>query len=215
MPRGGVGDTLSRLSTRDDTFMDTKRCAYCHKLVRADAHICSGCGRPFVAKQARAPSPGGTQPSLPAASPHRAGHYFGLHPEDQPYQSGMMAAVQRPIEPDADPRHLPQQEPAELLLPVVNTPPRFIGRRDMTPPPDLDDLPTLEKTWNAPQSLRPPRISQRKNSPLTQERAIPILLTLAGIFFLLASSILAFVVLRKPSVVSISTAKLVASPTLL
>src|SRR5947209_7019797 len=134
--------------------MDTKRCAYCHKLVRADAHICSGCGRPFVPKQSRPSSIGVTQPSLPAASPHRAGHYSGLHPEDQPYQSSMIAAIQRPVQPDADPRRLPQQEPAEILLPVVNTPTGFIGTRQMTPPPDLNDLP-IEKMWASTQ--RPQR----------------------------------------------------------
>src|SRR5918912_2362141 len=81
---------LMRISP-NDTFMDTKRCAYCHKLVRADATICSGCGHPFVSKKSR--PPGITQPSLPPASPHRAGHYSGLHPEDQPYQTNQIFAV--------------------------------------------------------------------------------------------------------------------------
>src|SRR5579885_1387152 len=67
--------------------METKRCAYCHKLQRADAHICSGCGHMFVRKQSRTFSKDLSYPSLPPASPHRAGHYSGLHPEDQPYQS--------------------------------------------------------------------------------------------------------------------------------
>lgn len=127
----------------------------------------------------------------------------------------MIAAVQRPAQTDADPRHLPQQEPAELLLPAVNTPPRFIGTRDMTPPPDLNDLPPLEKMWASPQSPQPLRSPQRKKPPLTQARAIPVLLSLAGIFFILASSILAFIVLRKQSAVSVSTTKLVASPSVL
>src|SRR5438876_10504640 len=51
--------------------------------------------------------------------------------------------------------------------------------------------------------------------PLTQERAIPVLLTLACVFFILASSILAFVLLRKQPAVSVSTTKLVASPNVL
>ncbi len=85
----------------------------------------------------------------------------------------------------------------------------------MTPPPDLDDLPPLEKAWVSPPKLqppRPPRSLQRRKPPLTQERAIPILLTLACVFFILASSILAFVLLKKQPAVSVSATKLMASP---
>src|ERR1700686_466407 len=90
--------------------METKRCQRCHKLLRIDAQMCSRCGgHAFLqgtharGKQAgsltsnemvsihsnRLPSP----PSSPPPSPHRAGHYSGLHPEDQPYQSSFLPAV--------------------------------------------------------------------------------------------------------------------------
>src|SRR2546421_12509109 len=107
--------------------MDTKRCSYCHKLARAEAETCSRCGHPYVKitngvkKVNRAPmknsnpasngsrrnetvhlsmSDGNTRiqrRSIPPASPHRAGHYSGLHPEDQPYQSAVMAVTRAPL----------------------------------------------------------------------------------------------------------------------
>jgi hypothetical protein len=79
--------------------MDTKRCLRCHKLLRADAQKCSLCGYLFLQTPTRRNSKAtngsrhsakASVPSNPPASPHRAGHYSGLHPEDQPYQSSFM-----------------------------------------------------------------------------------------------------------------------------
>ena len=77
--------------------METKRCQRCHKLLRADAPVCNRCGGlDFLqVTQARSGRTGATKeppsiPSNPPASPHRAGHYSGLHPEDQPYQSSFL-----------------------------------------------------------------------------------------------------------------------------
>src|SRR5258706_5535187 len=81
--------------------MDTKRCPKCHKLLRAEAQMCSLCGHNFaqvtyVRRKART-NPDQTiatsDLSHPPASPHGAGHYSGLHPEDQPYLSSFMVAV--------------------------------------------------------------------------------------------------------------------------
>ena len=116
--------------------MDTKRCAYCHKLLRADTQICSRCGHSTLDKRRKASLKETSYPSLPAASPHRLGHYSGLHPEDQPYQSSFIA-VQRPA-PRADVREAVEEgesadddiqvsaprlphakEPERILLPTV------------------------------------------------------------------------------------------------
>src|SRR5438552_1023636 len=112
--------------------MDTKRCTYCHKLARAEAETCSRCGHPYVKNTIsrvltksnhasagsrtngtmRLPESDGNtrirRRSIPPASPHRAGHYSGLHPEDQPYQSTIMA-VQRPLVRQANLRGPVQQ----------------------------------------------------------------------------------------------------------
>ncbi len=85
--------------------METKRCAQCHKLLRAETQTCSRCGYTFPETKRRRQTKSLPRPSLPPASPHRAGHYSGLHPEDQPYQSNMVA-IQRP------PAHEPEEIPS-------------------------------------------------------------------------------------------------------
>src|SRR5438105_259343 len=85
--------------------METKRCQRCHKLLRAEAQVCSRCGGHDFARAAATRSrqtvrlttrpDDASFPSNPPASRHRAGHYSGLHPEDQPYQSSFLP-VQRP-----------------------------------------------------------------------------------------------------------------------
>jgi hypothetical protein len=106
--------------------MDTKRCAYCHKLLRADTQICSRCGHPTVDKRRKASLKETTYPSLPPASPHRLGHYSGLHPEDQPYQSSFIAVQHPRVEAREESDsfvttpHLPHaKEPERILLPSV------------------------------------------------------------------------------------------------
>ncbi|HZS76320.1 MAG TPA: choice-of-anchor D domain-containing protein [Ktedonobacteraceae bacterium] len=119
--------------------MNTKRCLRCHKILRADAQECSRCGGHDFSQAARArntvrlPRTATAEvnveleieevpdfdedlsfPSNPPASPHRAGHYSGLHPEDLPYQSSFMP-VQRPVAPAR-----PVAEPEIIQLsPVV------------------------------------------------------------------------------------------------
>lgn len=167
--------------------MDTKRCAYCHKLVRADAQTCSRCGHVFVQSRPRplpvddAPSMP-SMPSLPPASPHQAGHYAGLHPEDQPYQSSMIAIQHSPT-PIATRRAMPV-EPQQLILPAVPQTPTETHRRS-EPKTDRVATPVRRITHAKP-----------RRSFLLPRRAIPILLTLSVLFFLIASSILAFVLMN-------------------
>src|SRR5215471_5235515 len=106
--------------------MDTKRCLRCHKLLRADAQRCSLCGYIFFQaperrgnKATNGPRHSATAsfPSNLPASPHRAGHYSGLHPEDQPYQSSFMPILR----PSAITRRLAEQESEDVLEPVTGS----------------------------------------------------------------------------------------------
>src|SRR5262245_48320692 len=108
--------------------MNTKRCAYCHKLQRAEAPICSRCGRAFVQKKPGSFIDDVTHPSLPHASPHRAGHYTGLHPEDQPYQSSKMAAQRRPPSLEVEPWQYLHQEPEHIVLPGTSNAPARLDK---------------------------------------------------------------------------------------
>src|SRR6266513_1641601 len=100
--------------------MDTKRCQRCHKLLRADAQSCSRCGNVFSQTPVRQNgsitngsrrSVTASLPSNPPASPHRAGHYSGFHPEDQPYQSSFMPILR----PAANTRRLAEPESEDML----------------------------------------------------------------------------------------------------
>src|SRR5216683_5727206 len=125
--------------------MDTKRCARCHKLLRMEAETCSRCGYSSVKKpprsdpssmpsakrrhaststftgtRAKDPLVVSQRRSIPPASPHRVGHYSGLHPEDQPYQSTIMA-VQRPPVRQSNLRGAVQPERERVVLPRVDS----------------------------------------------------------------------------------------------
>ncbi|HXZ05428.1 MAG TPA: hypothetical protein VEH81_11380, partial [Ktedonobacteraceae bacterium] len=102
-------------------------------LLRADAHTCSLCGYVFLQATLKhsSRSLNGSRhstmasfPSNPPASPHRAGHYSGLHPEDQPYQSSFMPILR----PPAITRRLVEQESDEVLEPAVisHEPPQLV-----------------------------------------------------------------------------------------
>lgn len=103
--------------------METKRCQRCHKLLRAEAQTCSRCGGyDFLPASQIKPRNTGVLLSsetntasfhpdrttsrvgsplspLPPTqlSPHRAGHYSGLHPEDEPYQSSFLPVQRLPL----------------------------------------------------------------------------------------------------------------------
>ena len=214
--------------------IDTKRCQHCQKLLRADAPRCSLCGYVF-SPEAPDKRTGGatngshrtvtlTMPSNPPASPHRAGHYSGLHPEDQPFQSSFMPVQRAP----AVMRSLVDQE---VVLPTVMTAP--------APPPKAPDTEGLPKRRVAVPTPLPLPLPQRgANSPLgsspgapqrqfvsppvmpaplanqwftepvpavlplprkqqKQSRVVPVLLSASFLLFLLATSALAFLLLDK------------------
>ncbi len=222
--------------------IDTKRCQHCQKVLRADAPRCSLCGYVF-SQEAPDKRTGGatngshrtvtlTMPSNPPASPHRAGHYSGLHPEDQPFQSSFMPVQRAP----AVTRSLVDQE---VVLPTVITAP--------APPPKAPDTEGLPKRRVAVPTPLPLPMPQRSvNSPLgsspaapqrqfvsppvtfapptnlwftepvpavlplprkqqKQSRVVPVLLSASFLLFLLATSALAFLLLDKRPVATTTT----------
>lgn len=192
---------VRRMGTRipRNAFMDTKRCTYCHKLVRADAHTCSRCGHTFVQKKARPTRRLWTRPSIPPASPHRAGHYSGLHPEDQPYQSSLIAIPRSPnedlAEEEAGEWHHLQQEPEHILLPSANAQRRVELYHHFAPTVYVNHV------------AAPPR---RRRGFVLSRGVIPVLLALSCVLFLLASGIITFVLLAKRPTLASPT--LTASP---
>src|SRR5579883_2089450 len=184
--------------------METIRCPRCNKLLRADAQSCSRCGialppqgttrrRSSGSVQSLPPS----QPSNPPASPHRAGHYSGLHPEDQPFQSSFFMRIQRPPEAapaatdwstllDVDARDLPQEAQEDIP-------------HDEEPgPATLAELPTLvpRRSLNTPMPETPPPPLSRKPPAQTRMRVVPLLVTASVLCFLLASGLLTFLLLN-------------------
>ncbi len=197
--------------------METKRCAQCHKLLRAETHICSRCGYTFSEKKRKVVTRDLSRPSLPPASPHRAGHYSGLHPEDQPYQSSMIAVQHSPVQEIEEITLLPASiedmaEQPTLLLPGDDAPTQIHVRYDKpqtetgipsaphnepTEAPSVRrERPLLDTDGALPALYQPwqPKKTQ------TAKRTISLLLTLSCIFFLLASGILVYVLIAsKPT----------------
>src|SRR6266704_5118154 len=188
--------------------MDTKRCARCHKLLRKEAETCSRCGYSYVKnptgsttssmppgkrRRARTSTFAGNRGkgtlvaaqrrSIPPASPHRAGHYSGLHPEDQPYQSTVMA-VQRPPVRQSNVRGAAQPEGERVVLPRVDS--------IVEPAPDQQaTVPLLP-----PRFSFPPRPSLPKKS-WPRGRFVPVMLIISFLIFLVASSLLAYIFISK------------------
>jgi hypothetical protein len=84
----------------------------------------------------------GTRPTIPAAhqstppaSPHRAGHYSGLHPEDQPYQSSFMVALRPPTPAVLSPS--PLTYPLERVLAPANPNATWAPKTEMQAPEHL------------------------------------------------------------------------------
>src|SRR2546422_7904109 len=188
--------------------MDMKRCAYCHKLVRIDAEVCDRCGHSFAPRKRRASSQDNSTRvrSIPPASPHRAGHYSGFHPEDQPYYSAMMSA-QRPAVRKSDPRVLAAktQEQENLLLSA-----------DTIPMPDVDEPPMLPVTPLPTLPEEQPPYQPRPRSDYWLKRAIPIVLTISCLLLLFSGSLLAYISInKKPVVPPQLKARLTANPQVL
>ena len=226
--------------------MDTKRCLRCHKLLRADAHSCSLCGYVFLQAPVRRSSKAtngsrhsatASFPSNPPASPHRAGHYSGLHPEDQPYQSSFMPILR----PSAITRRLVEQESDEELQPIAvssaspqlvnepegeQTPKRYVASPIPSPSPmpqrysgTLSQMATpiplleVESPPLVPESTLHEQITAPLPVPVhladkhqPRSRIVRILFVAALLSFLLASSILAYLVLFAGTGVSVHPA---------
>lgn len=180
---------------RKSVYMETKRCPYCHKLQRADTQVCSRCGHTFLSKKPGVRNLDASRPSIPPASPHRAGHYSGLHPEDQPYQSSKMAIL-RPSPTQDDRWRRPLHEPERIMLPSRDA-------EETLPVATRHIASEIEQPTFPPQDGSKPLIS------LTIQ-PVSVLLALACLFFLLASCIIAFAMLGKDS--SIDSAAISASP---
>ena len=164
--------------------MDTRRCLRCHKLLRADAQKCSLCGYVFLQTPVRRSSKatnGSRQPataSFPSnapASPHRAGHYSGLHPEDQPYQSSFMPIMR----PPAITRRLNEQESEDVLEPIAvssaplqetyeeereQTPKRYVA----TPVPTLSPMPQRSTSVLSPMHTPLPLVEVEPLHPVPE-----------------------------------------------
>ncbi len=222
--------------------MDTKRCLSCRKLLQADEHSCSRCGYVFSQAPARRNgnatngsrhSTTATFPSNPPASQHRAGHYSGFHPEDQPFQSSFMPAItRRLVEQESDEilqpvasasTAVPQLTPATELPVPEQLPRRFLASPVPSPSPMPQRYPGAQAQAFVPvpqlQFVAPPLPSEsalhkKITAPLPKplylpgirqlhNRFVPVLLLASGLFFVLATSILVFILLNKRPGVSI------------
>ena len=232
--------------------MDTKRCLRCHKLLRADAQKCSLCGYVFlqVSEKRSSKAPTGARqpattlfPSNTPASPHRAGHYSGLHPEDQPYQSSFMPILR----PPAITRRLNEQESEDVLEPIAvsstpsqqlhkagreQTPKRYIA----TPVPLLSPMPQRSTSVltpmhtplplvevESPQLVPDPTLHEQITAPLpvpayqidkprSRGRIARVLFIASILSFLLASSILMYLVVFAGTGKSVHPSATVAHP---
>ncbi len=209
--------------------METKRCAQCHKLLRAETQQCSRCGYTFTQKKRKALTRDLTRPSLPPASPHRAGHYSGLHPEDQPYQSSMIAVQRSPLlekEDVAQVQKVVQEEHVHYTPPIIeDEAPTQIHVRYEKPhteasiptiqlnepvetPPVYHERPLLDTDGALPALYQ----SLPAKKTRTTRCTISTLLTLSCVFFLLASGILVYVLIS-PKASSALPLQLSANPT--
>ena len=146
-----------------------------------------------------------SQASNPPASPHRAGHYSGLHPEDQPFQSSFFMRIQRPL----------PAEPAESLAADANT---LLDLRDEKRPADapaafwqeaeevdpaalvspLADFPTLpsRRALNTPVP-ETPLLPRKPKERIRRRRTVRLLVAAALLFFLVATGLLTFLLLNQ------------------
>ena len=205
--------------------MYSRRCTYCQKLQQVDmrTRLCSYCGRdlsPQLPSSLR-------QKSIPPASSHRAGHTFGLHPEDQPYQSSMMLAQHSPSNEDelsprlkADPDYIvfPDTEEvfilkarrrAALARSSQSLPPRAkkVVRTKMPgfvlrPVKKVARIKSEQPVLSLMTKAHTQRLVPVLPAPFFSSRVISWLLTLSCIIFLLATSIIAFVLIGKRATIA-------------
>ncbi len=225
--------------------METIRCPRCHKLLRVDARSCSRCGLSIPASTAprkrNLNEVDLSHPTSPLASPHRAGHYSGLHPEDQPFQSSFFLRVQRPpdFEPDVSDvstvldlsPDIPEAESegessdASAALDLLpDDPPTYPARPPRGPAEEdedaaayspLADLPTLTPRHTlAPDTPLPETLlPQEPRRAVNGPRLVRLLITGSLICFLLGTGLLAFLLLGKnQSQAQVGPPRLLAQP---
>ncbi len=124
------------------------------------------------------------QRSIPPASPHRAGHYSGLHPEDQPYQS-MMLVVQPVLERVQAVEPVSLAESMQMLSVVESV--------DSPLADELDALVVVPRRSRFPVRAYVP---ERKEVP-KQGRFVPVALTISFLFFIIASSLLTYIFMHR------------------
>ncbi len=157
----------------------------------------------------------------PLASPHRAGHYSGLHPEDQPFQSSFFLRVERPLEPEqveADMSRVLDLEAEEVAPSTYPArPPRLEEyeeeEEDASAYSALADLPTLYSR-RSPETPLPPTLTAGWSGwPRSRPPVIKWLVTAALISFLLATGLLAFLLVGKDqSQAQVEPPRLIATP---
>ncbi|HLX58793.1 MAG TPA: choice-of-anchor D domain-containing protein [Ktedonobacteraceae bacterium] len=231
--------------------METKRCQRCHKLLRVDAQICSRCGgHDFLqVTHARNKHTGvlasnetvslhSNPPPSPPSSPHRAGHYSGLHPEDQPYQSSFLP-VQHPLvqakpaleveeaedlpfstAPDVSFASAPVAVPKRQVASLSPLPQPRPQRSALTMQPPLIEQDETERDLEAaylpaPAAYvadpRPLTITTRPPRHKKQRYLLSVLLITSCLLFLVATGILAFLLYNsKP--IPLLKPKLLAEP---
>src|SRR5690348_11714147 len=240
--------------------METKRCQRCHKLLRAEAQTCSRCGgydflpvsqakshhTDVLLSHETASTPPRTTRSvgsplspLPPTprqlSPHRAGHYSGLHPEDEPYQSSFLPVQRLPLSeqpaldieevedlaystvPDMPGTPLPAPIPAPAPVPILAPPQkrRVASLTPLPPPRQQRSAQTLRAPAPLPDSIeRKPEVARayvdaptipaprpRRPERRQQSLAVRLLLIIAAFLFIVATGILAFLLIdSKPTV---------------
>ncbi|HVB25080.1 MAG TPA: BACON domain-containing carbohydrate-binding protein [Ktedonobacteraceae bacterium] len=202
--------------------METKRCTHCQKLSRADSQVCRRCGHAFSESKedrqhvSKVPvrtghfvSRSGVGRSIPPASPHKAGHYSGLHPEDQPYQSAFLPALRPPptslqyssLYREPDVIVLAGMEPAVAPVQQVSTPSKI----DHTNAQSTADAPTRIGVPVERAALQ--RVTPLPIPPLTPEppartpgrprHFMPMLLTVLVLLLLIAGSVSAFLLVNR------------------
>ncbi len=247
--------------------METKRCQRCHKLLRVDAQTCSRCGGyDFLpasqtptrypdalssGEMSSAPSRAGRTSSpvgLPLAplsptqlSPHRAGHYSGLHPEDEPYQSSFLP-VQRPplpeqpaleveeVEdlaystvPDMPDAPAPVAEPKRRVASLTPLPQPRQQRSAQTLRAPVPEQSETERDLEAVRTQAPVIVSDPQplalapRPPRSKQRsmAVRLLLIISCFLFVVATGILTFLLLVSrpvPELQPVLTAESVGQP---
>ncbi len=194
--------------------MNTRRCPRCQTQRPEDEQVCSRCGYAFSGStwepewEPDEENLTTSSVSLPSASPHIAGHYSGLHPEDQPYLSKSMRV--RGPEPDrATLARRPTEEPAAIQNISSSKEEDFYeqkAQRSLFSPKSVN-----LNAWRSHIAQQPHQVSQQKSAPAEpqkKQRFLPwripffahkksTILTLICIVSLLMASIVAFLLLGK------------------